>query len=177
MKGSHNHSWQTYIVLSLHCHHLSSLHWTLEPLAPPPLLSSYTLTHTHTHIFSFSFFSFSCSSLAIDITRFLPHLSLGRQVGLWLTWFSHFQILQLTRYLSSCSSTLKLLYCSCYWFCFVFWLWIYGESCKIIASLRFGVVFLCGGGSGGDGWSNGLVVCCVFERRKEEWVVDWWCFW
>lgn len=42
------------------------------------------------------------------------------------------------------------------------------DHCK----LRFGVVFLCGGGSGGDGWSNGLVVCWVFERRKEERVVD-----
>ncbi len=32
-------------------------------------------------------------------------------------------------------------------------------------------MFFCSGG-GGDGWRNGLVVCWVFERRKEEWVVD-----
>jgi hypothetical protein len=33
--------------------------------------------------------------------------------------------------------------------------------------------FFCGGGGGGgDGWRYGLVVCWVFESRKEEWVVD-----
>ncbi len=50
--------------------------------------------------------------------------------------------------------------------------WKYEDHCK----LRFGLCFFCGGG-GGDGWRNVLVVCWVFERRKEEWVVDLMVFW
>jgi hypothetical protein len=53
---------------------------------------------------------------------------------------------------------------------------MYEESLQV----KIWVVFFCGGGGGGggdDGWRNVLVVCWVFERRKEEWVVDLMVFW
>jgi hypothetical protein len=67
------------------------------------------------------------------------------------------------------------------WFCFL-GCGFYGESWKYEESLqvKIWVVFFCGGGGGGggdDGWRNVLVVCWVFERRKEEWVVDLMVFW